>query len=141
MDVFDTQLIEARLRDAQFQFEVVGGAAEYAAIPALGNFRPGAVYVVLIREQNAAGDGPQSRNKTAATVTFGVIAVARNYRGKAGAEAVNEVKPVVERIRQALLGWAPAGCSACKWLQGDVLDYDNTHLLWADVFTTSYVMG
>ncbi len=141
MDFFDTELIINRLKETQFEFEVVEGAAEYAAVERLATFRPGALYVVLIREQNAAGENPQPRGKSVASVTFGVIAVAKNLRGRAGAEAMKDAKPIIGRLRQALLGWSPPGCSPCKWLQGDVLDYDKTNLLWADVFSTTHVLG
>jgi hypothetical protein len=97
--------------------------------------------VVLIREQNGAGDGPQSRGKVVSTVTFGVLAVARNFRDATGAEALKDAAPVIGQVRKALLGWCPPGCTPCKWLQGDVLDYDKNNLLWADVFSTTHVIG
>lgn len=142
MDFFDTDLIIARLKETQFGFDVVEGAAEYAAVERLSSFRPGSLYVVLLQEQNAAGDNPQPRSKAVATVTFGVVAAARNYNGNTGAAAMKDAKPIIGRLRQALIGWAPAGCSTpCRWLHGELRDYDKSTLLWVDIFTTTHVLS
>lgn len=142
MDFFDTELIINRLKETQFDFEIVEGAAEFDAITTLSSFRPGSVYVVLMRERNAAGNAGQARNKAVAEVTFGVIIAARNYRGSNGIEALKNAKPLVGRMRKALLGWVPPGCNTpCIWLQGDVLDRDKQNVLWADLFSTTHVLG
>lgn len=141
MYFFNTELIIERLKETQFQFELVEGAAEFEAVTSLASFRPGSLYVVLMREQNPAGNGAQAQRKTAAIATFGVIVAARNYRGNRGAEALKDAVPIISRMRQALLGWPPAGCTPCIWHQGDVLDKDKQNLLWADVFSTTHVIG
>lgn len=141
MQFFDIDLIQARLKENCFGFEIVDGAAEFAAVKDISSFRAGSVYVVLMREQNGAGDRPQPMTKAPAVVTFGVIAVAKNARDSRGAAAMQDAKEIIGRVREALLGWAPAGCKPCIWLEGSLMDYDRTNLLWADVFTTSHVIG
>lgn len=142
MDFFDTELIINRLKETQFEFEIVEGAAEYSAVSGLSGFRHGSLYVVLVRERNPAGDGPQPRAKAAAVTTFGVIAAVRNYRGGTAAEALKNARPIIGRMRKAILGWAPPGCnSPCIWIQGDVMESDKSTLLWADVFSTTHVLG
>lgn len=140
-DPFDTRLIEERLSEAQFGFEKVTGAADYAAIENIGTCREGTVYVVLARELNGLNQAPQARNKHTATVTFGVICVTRSYRDVRGKDAQKSMSKVVGKARQAIVGWVPEGCTPCVWLQGDVLDYDKTNLLWIDVYSTTHVLG
>jgi hypothetical protein len=141
VEFFDVTKVEDRLKLEQFGFEVVGSAADYASVTQLGSFRPGSVYVVLVGERNGAGENLQGQFKTPAVVTFGVVIAARNYRGSAGGDAAKELSPLVGRVRKALIGWAPDNCTPCRWLQGDVMDYDKTNILWCDVFTTTHILG
>lgn len=141
MQFFDIELIQNRLKESQFGFEIVEGAAEYAAVKDISTFRPNSLYVVPMREQNGAGDRPQPRSKAAAVVTFGVIAVAKNARDARGAAAMKDAGEVIGRVRTALVGWAPPGYKPFIWLEGSLMDYDRTNLLWADVFTTFHVIG
>lgn len=141
MQMFDTDLVEARLKEPEWGFDQVFGAADYAAVTALSDFRPGTAYVVLAGERNPASAGAQPRARASAVASFGVIVVATNFRDQTGKEALNDVKDMVRRLREALIGWAPAGCDHCIWLQGDVMDYDRSNLLWCDVFTTTHVLG
>ena len=142
MDFFNSELIQERLREPQFNFEKVFGAAEYAAVERLGLFRHNTLYVVTSKERNKSADRPAGLKRAIAEVTFGVISVGRNYRDTTGAAALQDVGPVIGRVRKAILGWTPAGClDACRWLEGNVLDYDKTNLLWLDVFSTSYTIG
>jgi hypothetical protein len=138
---FDTTPIEQRLQDPQFGFETVSGAADYAAVKSVGDFRPGTVYVVLAGDRNGAGSAPQARGRAAAPTTFGVIVAARNYRDASGRAALQEAGILVGNARKAVFGWTPPHCTPCIWLQGDVLDYDRSNLLWIDVYTTTYTLG
>lgn len=142
MDFFNAELIQARLRDPQFDFEKVSGAAEYSAVERIGSFRPNTVYVVVSKERNKSADKPAALKRAIAEVTFGIISVGRNYRDSTGAAALQDVGPVISRVRKAIMGWTPPeGLEACRWLEGNVLDYDKTNLLWLDIFTTSYTIG
>lgn len=140
MQIFDTALIEERLRDPSVGLESVFSAADYATAKSLADFRPNTAYVILISERNTA-DTTQPRFKSAAQATLGVVIAARNYRGQHGAAALQDVTKVVGKVRTALVGWSPQGCSPCVWQQGDVMDYDRSNLLWIDVYTTTHVLG
>jgi hypothetical protein len=142
MDFFNAELIQDRLRDPQFTFEKVSGAAEYSAVERIGSFRHNTLFVVVDKERSKSTDKPANLKKAVSEITFGIIAVGRNYRDTTGAAALPDIGPVIGRVRKAIMGWTPAGCSsACQWLEGNVLDYDKTNLLWLDVFTTSYTIG
>jgi hypothetical protein len=142
MDFFDSQLIIERLKNPEFGFEKVEGAAEYAGVERVGSFRQNTLFVVMTKERNKSPDKSAISKKAIADVTFGVISVGRNYRDSTGAAALNDIGPVIGRVRKAILGWTPKGCHIpCQWLESKVLDYDKTNLLWVDVFTTSYTIG
>lgn len=142
MDFFNAELIQERLRHPQFEFEKVSGAAEYSAVERIGSFRHNTLFVVVSKERSKSADKPSGLKRAIAEVTFGVISVGRNYRDTTGEAALQDIGPVIGRVRKALLGWQPEGCmEACRWLEGNVLDYDKTNLLWLDIFTTSYTIG
>lgn len=142
----DTSLIENRLKDAVPELQMVEGMAEYATIKDLREFRPGSAYVVLAGERNPnspdSAEGARSRGKSQALCTFGVVIVARNYRGRSGKEALQDVSPLVGKVRDALVGWSPVSpFKPIVWLSGDVMEYDNNTLLWLDVYTTTHFIG
>ncbi|MGN0920226.1 MAG: hypothetical protein ACI4NJ_00715 [Cellvibrio sp.] len=137
MNAFDIELIQARLREPQFNFEVVEGAAEYAAIKDLPSFRAGSLYVVLINE---SGQGVTARSRVV-QVTFGVISAAKNAKDARGEAAMRDAQQLISRVRSALMGFAPKGCTPIAWEEGSIQDYDRSHILWADAFSTTYVMG
>lgn len=142
MDFFNAELIQERLRDPEFKFANVEGAAEYAGVERIGSFRHNTLFVVVSKERNKSADKPAAMKRAIAEVTFGIISVGRNYRDTTGAAALQDVGPVIGRVRKAIMGWSPAGClEPCRWLEGNVLDYDKTNLLWLDVYSTSYTIG
>ncbi|GAB2927469.1 phage tail terminator protein [Rheinheimera gaetbuli] len=139
--MLDTALIEQRIRDQVQLLQSVEGAADYAAVKSLGSFRTPSAYVVLVEEQG-------NRDKTSRMVqqisaVFGVIIAVRNYRQGTGEDQLDDARNMVKAVRTALVGWGPASREfhACAWLQGDVLDYDDSTLLWCDVFETTYFVN
>jgi hypothetical protein len=130
-----------RLRTQCPAFQLVEGAAEYAAIQSLSEFRPDSAYVLLSRERGT-GEPPRV-GRQAAIVTFGVVIAVQNFRDRIGGEAIGDISPLIGQARAAIMGWTPTvnGGRPCQWLQGDVLDFDNSTLLWADVFQTQHFIG
>ncbi|MHA7919039.1 phage tail terminator protein [Alloalcanivorax xenomutans] len=142
----DTTIIQARLVEAVPDLEKVGLAADYAAIQDLRGFRTPSAYVVLANERGPeAPELPGRRPSGAqqAVSTFGVISAVRNYSDVTGAAAQRDADPYIGQIRDALMGWTPDPriMGAAWWLQGDVLDYDVSTLLWIDVFSTQRFIG
>lgn len=138
---FNIQRVIERLRAQVPDFQSVEGAAQYAAITSLGEFRQGSAYVLLARERS---DGEQPKaGRQRVLVTFGVVIAVRNYRDQVGGESIEAISPLIAQTRAALMGWIPpvSGGRACQWLQGDVLDFDDSTLLWSDVFQTQHFIG
>lgn len=138
---FSIQLVIDRLRAQVPDFQSIEGTAQYAAITSLREFRPDSAYVLLARER---GDGEQPKaGRQRVLATFGVVIAVRNYRDQVGGESIEAISPLIAQTRAALMGWIPPvnGGRACQWLQGDVLDFDDSTLLWSDVFQTQHFIG
>lgn len=138
---FPASAVIARLQDSCPGFQMIEGAAEYAAITSLAGFRPDSAFVLLARE-SSAGDKLRG-GRQAIQVTFGVVIAVSNYRDKLGGEAMGDISPLIGQSRAALMGWIPPvnGGRGCEFIQGDVLDFDNSMLLWSDVYQTQHFIG
>lgn len=138
--MFDTSVIEQRLKDSVPELQTVAGAADYAAVTDLRSFRSSSAYVVLANEKGSS-DLPRGVHQV--TATFGVITVARNYSNATGTAAKDDASTLVKAVRTALVGWRPGNREyrSIAWLQGDVLDYNANTLLWLDVFETTYYIN
>ncbi|MBZ9610806.1 MULTISPECIES: phage tail terminator protein [Rheinheimera] len=139
--MLDTTLIEQRLRDAVPMYQTVEGAADYAAVRSLSDFRTPSAYVVLAEERGS--QDKTARDVQQATAVFGVITAVRNYRSGNGEQQLDDARTLVKAARAALVGWGPQSREffACAWVQGDVMDYDENTLLWIDVFETTYFVN
>ncbi|SIQ30897.1 phage tail terminator protein [Marinobacterium stanieri] len=143
---FDTLPIETRLIEQVDALQCVEGAAEYAAVKSIRDFRHGSAYVVLAKEMNPndpnSPAGSRQRGRPQAVCTFGVITASRNYRSRSGADALRDARPLIGAVRTALIGWVPEKpLQPITWIQGDVMEYDANTLLWIDVFTTTHYLG
>lgn len=135
------QQIITRLKAEVPALQIVQGAAEYAAISGLKDFRPPCAYALLVSER-PDNEAPKN-NQQRAVVTFGVVVVGRNYRDQRGQETLDALGPIIGATRQALIGWLPAetGGRKTKWMGGDVMDWDANTVLWADVYETQHFIG
>lgn len=132
---FDTGLVITRLRDQVKTAREIAGAAEYAAIKDLRGFQTPALYVIFAREGGNA-QGPRGARVQPAQTSFGVVMAARNYRPGAGGQLDPELRQLIGLVRSALIGWVPPapGATAIAWTGGDVLDYDDSTVLYADSY-------
>lgn len=118
----------------------VAGAADYAAIKGLRDFRPPCAYVLLAREKG----NPNAGNTTGeqhAGVSFGVVVIARSYRAsERGMQVKDELRKILGEVRAAFMGWVPRlpGARPTRFIQGDLVDYDQSTVLWTDVYQTQH---
>lgn len=150
---FDVTPIIDRLAAEVTVLQQVRGAADYAAINALLEFRVPEAFVLVTNERSASGDdaristgesAPVGKARQAAIVEIGVVLAVRNFRYQRGAPAVNDSLPIIGAVRDALIGWLPPqvrGARPLRWLHGHVLDYNAGTLLWADTFSTHHNIG
>ena len=143
---FDHNLVIARLKDKVPELQEVGGAADLAVMQKLRDFRTPSAYVILavetpIPRQSGA---PGAVTRQMVPVNFGVVVAVRNYRDNKGQAAADDLRPVLGRVREALIGWVPpdlAGARDCQLVQGKVIDYDTDTLVWTDIYQTQHSIG
>ncbi|MAN51214.1 MULTISPECIES: phage tail terminator protein [unclassified Marinimicrobium] len=138
---FDTAPVIARVREQVTALRAVEGAASFAAVQNLRDFVVPGAYVVLTRERPDNQEPRGGRQR--AIVTLGVVVAVRNYRDVTGGELKDALNPILNGVRNALIGWTPPeqGARPMKWAGGDVIDYDDNTLLWGDVFQTQHFIG
>lgn len=138
---FDINLVIDRLRAEVTELQSVEGVAEYGAVTSLRDFRTPCAFALLVRERGD-GEAPKA-GRQRAMATIGVVLAVSNYRDTRGAETVEELTPLLGKVRAALMGWTPdiIGGRPFQFLQGDVLDYDASTLLWTDVYQTQHFIG
>ncbi|MCL1960671.1 MAG: hypothetical protein FWG56_02555 [Desulfovibrionaceae bacterium] len=140
---FDTSLVVYRLRAAVPALQAVGGAADYAAVQNLRDFRAPSAYVIFAEETNT-GKVPDSAGVCAqeARVEFGVVLALRNWREQRGEQMQGQARDLIAQARGALIGHQPGhkGVRVIGWKAGRVLDYDANVLLFADVYQLHHVM-
>lgn len=143
----DLNAIIDRLRDSVPGLDEVCHASALAAVKDLRGIRPGTAFVVLASERSATQVDGQGQRRVAgrqqAQATFGVIVATRNYRDTQGAQAMDDASPLIGATREALIGWTPdvVKFKQIFWVQGDVLDQDQSTLLWIDIFSTTHNIG
>lgn len=150
---YDVTPIIERVATEVSVLQQVRGAADYAAITALRDFRVPEGFVLVTNERAASQDNARvstgasaaaGHARQAAAVEIGVVLAVRNYRYQRGAPAVNDAMPIIGAVRDSLVGWLPPGVRGARplrWMRGYVLDYDAGTLLWADTFTTQHFIG
>ncbi|WP_171892408.1 hypothetical protein [Pseudomonas aeruginosa] len=143
---FDHNLVIDRLREQVKALQHIGGAAELGAITQLRDFRTPAAYVLLAQETLSAKPAGHAGGaaRQMASVHFIVTLAVRNYRDNKGVSAADDLRPVLGQVRQALIGWTPpglAGARDCQLVQGQVVDYDASILIWTDLYQTQHAIG
>lgn len=146
---FDVRPIAARLKELVTGLRSVAFAAEYAAIGSLREFNAPCAFVLPAIEKGiphtpgAAPRGQQVRTQQMVEVQFGVVIALRSYRALGPEDLLDEWKELLGATRNALFGFVPdvQGARPISFVSGDLLDYDNTTALWADVFSTQHAIS
>ena len=140
---FDTSLVVNHLRQQVPGLQFVGGAADYAAVKTLAEFRTPSAYVVFAEEENT-GKVPASVGVCVqeSSTQFGVVLALRNYQEQQGGQMGDEVRKLIGEVRAALIGFQPTGRGAnvVTWQSGAVLDYDASVLLFADRYRVPHTL-
>ena len=141
---FDTDMVVARVARQVPELQLVGGAADYAAVKELRSFRTPSAYVIFAEERNT-GKVPTSVNVCAqeSVVEFGVVLALRHYKELRGEQMHQEARALIGAVRSALIGWRPPaqGARVVTWMSGKVLDYDAGVLLYADLYQLPYMLS
>lgn len=139
---FDTGLVVKRLEGHVRDLQLVGGAADFAAVKELRSFRTPSAYVVFAEDENT-NKVPDSVGVLAqeSLVRFGVVLALRNYADQRGEHVGEDARKLIGQVRTALIGHKPCkGARVIGWESGKVLDYDAQTLLFADLYRVQYTM-
>jgi hypothetical protein len=132
--------IIVRLREQCAELHLVGGAAQLArAIEALTTVP--AAFVLPARETAADSPFLDQIVQQEIRAEFTVVLAVRNLADDAGSAAREELEPVRAAVRMALLGWVPdAAASGCEFVGGELAQFKDSLLWWADTYSTSYLI-
>lgn len=140
---FDTGLVVQRLREQVAALQFVGGAADYAAVKELSEFRTPSAYVVFAEEENTRKVPTSVGVCTQESSThFGVVLALRHYREQLGEQMHQDARRLIGATRVALIGHKPAvrGARVIAWASGKVLDYNAGTLLFADLYQIHHLL-
>lgn len=148
---FDIDRVIARvdaLRDADGKrvFQQVRGAADLGEVQEIKDFRAPEAFVVLVIERGKPMPG---QTRQPAIAAFAVVIAGRNYSYQHGKPAMDGIRPLIGKVRDALVGWIPAdgdsvasrGARGCLWQQGGVVDYDAGTVVWSEIFLVQHFIG
>jgi hypothetical protein len=137
---FDIAQVIARVKERVPDLRKVEGAAEYATAVRESTPATPAAYVILAQERSASHTGDSIAVVQATEVTFGVVLAVRNYRvGELGAQVVEALRPLIQALRDGLLGWRPdVYHTVCEHAGGRVTAYNASVLWWTETFRLFY---
>lgn len=140
----DHRLVVERLKTLGDVLRAVGTASDYAGAKSLGDFQTPSAYALLAEETGKPNPTGNNAGRTRQMVesVFGVVIAVRNYRYDAGEQA-DELRPILDAIRGAIIGWTPPlpGARPCQFVTGAVIDSDSSTLLWGEVYQTQHSIG
>lgn len=140
---FDMQLIIDRIREAGPKLQMLGGAADFAAVENIRGFRSPSAFVIAAEESPGDISMRHAGGSTHAEVYFGIAIAVTNFGDIRGGKTTGEARQTIGGIRSALLGWTPPalpGARPVEWRGGMVLEYSQSILLWADKFKTQHFL-
>lgn len=138
----DIDLIMEHLRESIPEFQEVAQAADYATVRSLADFQSPSAYLVL-NEEKVEPELPTDREvriggRQMARSTFAVVLALRNSQDTFGQSALEDARPLIGSVREALIGWTSGldKFREIRWRNAEVLDYNAGTLLWVEVFST-----
>lgn len=137
VELFDPQLIIARLDSQVDALKLVAGAADFAsAMQEPPRILP-ATYVLELGNRAAANSLATIAVSQENTVRFGVIFAVQNLRDPRGEKAHTDLRTVRSSVMTALLGWAPdPDYDVVEYGGGQLLALENLVLWWQDEYLT-----
>jgi hypothetical protein len=138
---FDTSLVIERLKAQVQELRQVGGAADYAAVQELRGFAVPSAFVIFAGESGNAGR-PARCSRAARRHTL--------WRGACRAQLPAWCwRPVGRRTAQVhrpdplgpdWLGSPVPGATALAWEAGEVMDYDNSTVLYVESYQLTHLL-
>jgi len=138
IELFDPQLVIARLQSQVPALKKVAGAVDFATA-AQDLKQPPAAYVIELTNRATRNSLAVMAVSQENEIRFGVIMAVQNLRDARGDAAQADMNVLVRApVMTALLGWEPdPDYSVIEYGGGRVLQLDNLVLWWQDDYLTS----
>ena len=137
IELFDPQLVIARLADQVTALRKVAGAADFAAATPDLKQTP-AAFVIELSNRASPNSLATMAVSQENTIMFGVIIAAQNLRDATGEKAHTDMRALRQSVMTALLGWqADADYDVVTYSGGRLIQLDNLVLWWQDDYITS----
>jgi len=137
VELFDPQLIIARLDTEVSALKLVAGAVDFAAAAPEARILPAAFVLELANRatRNSLATIAVSQQNE---VRFGVVMAVQNLRDPRGEKAHADMRTLRQSVMTALLGWEPdPDYDVLEYGGGRLLQLDNLVLWWQDDYITS----
>lgn len=127
-----------RLQGQRPPFAIVEGVARFAAIRAEPPAYP-AAYVLPLAETASPNTHATGSILQEVSASVAVVILCRAAQDPSGAAAIADLAALRLAIRDALLGWAPAGASdGYEFSGGELLRAEGGSVWWQDTYTAPY---
>jgi hypothetical protein len=138
VELFDPQLVIARLAERVSGLRKVAGAVDFATA-AQDLKQPPAAYVIELANRASRNSLAVMAVSQENEIRFGVIMAVQNLRDARGDAAQTDMNVLVRKpVMAALLGWAPhPDSTVIEYSGGRLLQLDNLVLWWQDDYLTS----
>lgn len=145
--MLDLRLVFKRLQEQVVNLDFIGDAIDLAETEKLESIDKPSAYIelknmVALDEFDSGFKPLRGKTRQYVLVSFSVTVVTNNQRYQSALTA-NSLESVVQKIRNALVGWIPDMPTArsCQLQTGEMQAYNNKMQVWQDVYQVSYAIG
>lgn len=134
-----TAEIIARLEAGVPALVQVRGAAEFAALDQRLTQVP-AAFVLPMQDRPRGSDRAHTLARTTQIVrrTYGIVLADRRHGDPLGGDRAEDIEPLRDAVRAALLGWMPASAhEALAYDGGQISGLRNSEIWWTDRYITA----
>ena len=133
--------IIVRLKTAPV-LKLVAGAADFSAASKSRPKALPAAYVLPLSERVLHNDGLGDDVTQVVEATYGIALALSNVSDAKGGAAAIDLDTLRDAVREALLGWCPAGCEdTFSYAAGALLGFANQVIWWQDAYVIHRIVA
>ena len=133
--------IIVRLKTAPV-LKLVAGAADFSAASESRPKALPAAYVLPLSERVLHNDGLGDDVTQVVEATYGIALALSNVSDAKGGAAAIDLDTLRDAVREALLGWCPAGCEdTFSYAAGALLGFANQVIWWQDAYVIHRIVA
>ena len=122
--------------------KLVGSAADFAVASETSPRAWPAAYVLPLSERVLHDDGLGDDVTQVVEATYGIALALSNVSDAKGGAAAIDLDTLRAAVREALLGWCPAGCEdTFSYAAGALLGFANQVIWWQDAYVIHRIVA